>query len=191
MNAAWQRPGRDRPLRVGDVVPMERRYEPLGEDIPPVWLALLVPPRKDFAAVDFLKRKGLMAFAPSYMRKRHRRGVKIEMRLPVVSGLVYARFTRAPHWDALRSRRIVWGALSHGGVPVALRSDQVRRITGMAEAMAERMLTKPGDLVRLAHGPLAGYLVEVTSVRGSDAICNALGIKVVVPIEDVADAKGT
>ena len=189
MNAAWQRPGPDRPLRVGDVVPMDRRYEPLGEDIPPVWLALLVPPRKDFAAVDFLKRKGLMAFAPSVTRVRYRRGVRNELRLPAVPGLVVAKFTRAPQWEALRSRRIVNGVLSQGGVPVALDPDQVRRIDGLSAALAERLRCKPGDLVRLARGPLAGYLVEVTAVRGSKAICTALGINVVLPIDEVEDAK--
>lgn len=180
-------------LAIGDVVPCDPRLVPLGAAIPPVWLALTVPPRKDFAAVEFLKARGLQAFAPSVTRVRHRRGVRSEVVSPVVPGMVFARFDRAPHWAALRARRIVSGVLSLGGVPVVLRTAELMRVRGLPEAMAAMVsraaTVTVGERIRLAEGPLAGYLVEVVAVRGAQALCEAMGVKLTVPVADLTDAR--
>lgn len=176
-------------LKIGDVVPREPRLDPLGEPIHPIWLALTVPPRKDFASVEFLQRKGVRAFAPSHVKVRYRRGVRYEMELPVVRGIVYAKFRYAPQWDVLRFRGIITGVLARGGVPIVLRSSELMRLRGLPEAMramvARAQTVSVGDAYRLGRGPLAGYMVEVTEVRGGQALCEAMGVKVVVDVCDL------
>lgn len=156
---------------IGQVLPLDGgRGITAGPEQDPAWFALVVPPMKEAATRDMLKRKGVHAFFPERDRKYHIRGRRFVRKLPIVTGIVYARFTRAPQWDVLRYRRLIQGVFSSDGAPIEIPSEIIREVQGLAadlerleRAKAEMAKLRVGDRARVVRGPLEGYLVEVTA----------------------------
>ena len=173
---------------IGQVLPLDgARGITSGPELPPAWYALVVPPMKEAATRDMLRRrKDIYAFFPERRKRYHRQGRRYSRMLPIVAGIVYAKFTRAPQWDVLKHRRLIHGVFSNNGIPIQIPAAMIRRIQGLPEdleelerARAEMAKLNPGDRARVVRGPLEGYLVEVkASKQGRVWFETLTGIKI-------------
>lgn len=157
-----------------------------GPEIAPVWHALIVKSGKERAVRDYLRLRDVFAFFPSEERARRQRGVMIVRECPMVSGQVYARFTQAPQWDVMKQqRRLILGVYANGEIPMSIPTQIIRHLQGMtveAEALraaqAEMLRIREGDRATINAGPLAGFAVDVESIRGGVAWFTTLaGVK--------------
>ena len=163
---------------IGQVV----RHEPprgivAGPETAPVWHALIVPPQKELAVRKYLRARDIYAFFPSETKVRHDRGKRIERERPIVARHVYAQFRQAPQWDVMKRReRLITGVYCNGAIPVVIPSEVIRHLQGLTveaqrlkEARAEMLRVRAGDRATIAEGPLAGFMVDVTEVKGGVA----------------------
>jgi transcriptional antiterminator NusG len=178
---AWHPVARDMgarmnaPYIVGMVLPYIKPRGILGAALAfPVWHALHVPPQREAIARNILQAAGLRACYPEETRHRWRGKERSETLHPMVSRLVYAKLTHAPHWDVLKDRRIITGVVSHDDRPIALTPDTIRSVMGLpttaeriAAAQAEAQRIRPGDRALLKAGPFAGLVVDVLTVNAA------------------------
>ena len=180
---------------IGDRVLLEA--EPItGAAIVPLWFALRVPMRKDFAAVEFLRKKGMRALAPEKEVKRRRNGKVWDVKLPSLPGIIYARFEHRPHWHVMRARRLITGVISANGQPIVITEAQIAAVKGLGRALEaleeEKHTIAPGDRVSITKGLFEGHhMVEVTEVRGGMAWMDSLGMgRIGVKLGDVKKEEG-
>lgn len=171
---------------IGQKTPLEGRYNITGGKLDsPVWYAMLVPPQKEHAARNMLRAKGIHAVYPENEVSYSVRGRKVSRKLPVVTRIVYAKFTHAPQWHALKARRLITGVFSWGDRPIPIPSDVIRAIMGLPteaerleEARREMLRVKDGDRARLIGGPLDGLVVNISEVKEGRAWFDTLtGVK--------------
>lgn len=170
----------------------ERRHPKITSDIidAHVWYALQVAPRKEFAAMDILKDRGLMTYVPvtKVWRFRNRyaraRGDKKLVSYPQLPGYVLVGFRRdqlaehlVPKWLRLFEIPIVRGAVGIDGSPcevarASLKAFAQRYPNGLQRPRHERYQRTHaefavGDRVRICEGPFEGHTVPVVSIAGS------------------------
>lgn len=158
---------------IGQRLPLEAPMQIMtGPEIIPVWYALVVPPQKERAAVEYLRRRDVFAFYPKQEKVRHQRGKRITREIPIISRIIYARFGQRPQFHALKARRLISGVMARGDQPIEIPSDQIRAIQGLSvelerlkAARAAMMQVRVGDRVKIEDGPLAGFLVDVRAIR--------------------------
>lgn len=164
--------------QLGQVLPWGRPRDIVaGPEIRPTWFGMTVPPQKERAVREFLRRKGIYAFYPSEERKRFIRGKKHITEVPFVSGCVYAQFTQSPQWDVLKfKRRLITGVYARQGQPITIPRDIIRHMQGLTveaeklrKARLEMLRVRPGDKAKIVSGPLEGFLVDVDSVANGQA----------------------
>ena len=158
-------------LNIGDAVELPPQRGIIGQAITPVWHVLEVAPQKERAARERLKAVDQFAFFPSEEKVWFVRGKRFEREQPMITRMVYARFTCAPQWDILKERRIITGVFSINGIPIVIPPDIIRRVQGLptdaerlAAAKAELLRIREGDRAELTDGPFAGHVVDVFSV---------------------------
>ena len=146
----------------------------------PRWFALVTPPQRERAARSYLKAAGIDAFYPSEEVRTMRRGKRYTRERPIVGGYVFARFTLSPQWDVIRARPFFSGVVAVGLEPYSVPVDTIRRLRGLAadvqreareraeaiEAARLEMMPRAGERAHIIEGPLAGFLVDVTSIKG-------------------------
>jgi len=160
-------------LRVGDVLPVEGRWRLTGDPLDtPEWYALRVMGGKEAKAKAKMEWADVEIAYPVETKTRTVRGKRVEAQKAIIPGLIYARFCHAPQWHALRERRIITGVVCSGQVPIILPSDIVRRVMGLpteaerlAAAKVELLRVREGDKARILTGPLAGFVVDVRSIK--------------------------
>lgn len=187
-------------LRVGDAIPLDRHRGlvagPLMAEA--VWYALVVPPMREAAARAALRAAGVYAFLPEREKSWRVRGRTVRRKFPIVSGIVYARFDRAPQWDVLRDRRLITGFIASGDMPVAIPRELIRRIQGLAAdiealeaAKREMVRIREGDTAEITEGPFAGMAVSITrTAQGRAWFETATGIKGEVPTQRLRRVDG-
>ena len=174
-----------RDVRVGDQVRLDpsRGMEAAPTLSKATWFALLTPPQKERAARAYLRAHDITAFYPSEERKSTVRGKMKSREAPIVPGYVYAKFYRTPQWDVIRTRPFFTGVVSLGIRPFPIPRAIVRRLQGLTveaeelarakretwEAVKRALAPKEGDRATIEEGPLTGFLVDVTSIRGGMA----------------------
>lgn len=164
--------------QIGRQVPLDYARTIIGDKMSkPIWYALQVPPQREHIAREALKAKGVHACYPERETTwRMKTGKRMSRKYPVVSQIVYAKFTHAPQWDVLKHRRIITGVFSWGQTPIAIPGDTIRVIMGLpteAErieaAQRELMRVREGDKATLKDGPFAGHTVDVRTIKGGIA----------------------
>lgn len=178
-------------LQVGDTVQPDRSHRMQGDEMlrasngmPVVfWFALQTPPQKERAARYHLRRHGQDAFYPSEMRQWKVRGQWREREAPIVPGYVYARFTHQPQWHVIKALPFFSGVIAIGVHPFPIPRAIVRRLRGMTveaeelarakaevrSAMAAAYAPAEGEPATITSGPLAGFCVDIRSIRGGVA----------------------
>ena len=157
--------------RIGQEIPPSGARDIIGRAMPPAWYALTVRAGRESIARATLAAKGVHACYPSREASWRVRGRTMRRQYPVITGVVYAKFTAEPQWDVLKYRRIVTGVYGHDGWPIAIPGDVIRIVMGLptvAEeleaARMEMLRVRPGDRATIMAGPLAGMVVDVSRV---------------------------
>jgi transcription antitermination factor NusG len=155
-------------------------------EIAPVWHCLLVAPQKEMATREHLRANGVYAFYPSREKRYTRQGKTIRIERPEVTGYVFAQFRQRPMWHVMKEkRRLITGVLGVNGVPVEINRDVIRHLQGLTleaakleEARREMFRVRPGDKATFAEGPLKGFVVDITEIKGGEAaVAGLFGFK--------------
>ena len=149
-----------------------------GPEIPPVWHCLIVPPQKERAAREFLRKRDIFAFFPSEETTRTVAGKRHIIEKPMITQHVYAQFRQQPQWDVLkRVHRLITGVYCMSGIPIAIPRDVIRHLQGMTveverlrAAQEELMRVRAGDVAEIVTGPLAGFSVNVVGIVDGEAM---------------------
>ncbi len=180
-------------LRPGDPWPFTSSRGLVGSPCPPVWHALITAPQQESRAKKLLTSAGTEVVYPTETRARQINGKLHKTTRPMISRIVYAKFTYEPQWDTLRERRVIQGVFSRQTTPIALSGDDVARVMGLpteAERLeAERIEAerpRAGEKAEIITGPLQGFFVDVDRVEfGRVWFETATGIKGEVPENQV------
>lgn len=144
------------------------------------WYALLVPPQKEFAAQDILKRLGIVSFCPfeSLWRQKSRYTKEKELRhFPVMPRYVFAGFSDQPSWYDLFQLPIISSVVGlHGKpAPVLGMPEFIRRFrNGLRRPDHEKHMRThreyaAGDLAVIVGSAMAGRVVHVTGIENGHA----------------------
>lgn len=144
------------------------------------WYALTVPPQKEFAAQEIMRRRGFTTFCPfeSLWRRKSRFTKEKELRhYPLMPRYLFVGFDGMPSWyDVFRVPLIV-SVVGLEGKPAKL-ANMYRFISnfrnGLRRPDAERHMQthreyKIGDTALVVEGPLAERLVKVEEITGGHA----------------------
>jgi len=155
----------------GRIYPLDNTRGIVGAPLPdPAWYALLTRPGKEQAARAALRARGVQCIYPRKWRRWNVKGRLYKRRTATVTQIVYAKFSKAPHWDVLKLRGIITGVISRGNVPIVLAPGVIRDVMGLpaaedrlARAAADLARLHPGDKARLQGGLFEGHIVDVTA----------------------------
>jgi transcription antitermination factor NusG len=162
-------------LRIGDpVAPANIAPVQLGRDVPS-WYCLIVRPQQEPRTAAWLALRGVASWRPTEERRVWRGGRKrvARMEYPIVPRYLFARFVGMPLWHEVRACPWITGAVGREGWPAPISDAAMGEMRGIsdrlaairaAEARAARI--EPGDRVVIETGPLAGFVVDVASIRG-------------------------
>lgn len=129
------------------------------------WYALTVKHQHEVAARSALEFRGFEALAPTYRTRRRWSDRVKEIDLPLFAGYLFCRFAfteRMMVTDTPGVARVV----EFGGAPVEVSEVEIASIRAVMDSklpVRPWPYLKPGDRVRMAHGPLRG--VEGTLLR--------------------------
>ncbi len=160
-------------LKIGDVLPIEGICRITGEPLPePQWFALRVMGGKEAKATARLVRADIEVAYPTETTITYRHGKKSKVTKAMVPGLIYAKFRHAPLWHNIKERGIVTGVVCRDNIPIILPPGIIRNILHMPQeadrltaAKLELVRIREGDRARILSGPLAGFVVDVRSIR--------------------------
>lgn len=144
------------------------------------WYALLVPPQKEFAAQDVLKRLGIVSFCPFESLWRHKNKYSKEKELrhfPIMPRYVFAGFSDAPPWYSLFQLPIIASVVGLSGNPATIHGmpDLIRRFrNGLKRPDHEKHMRThreyaAGDLAVIVDSAMSGRVVHVTSIENGHA----------------------
>ncbi|MBL0374020.1 hypothetical protein JJB09_18525 [Rhizobium sp. KVB221] len=144
------------------------------------WYALVVPPQKEFAAQEILKRRGVVTFCPfeSLWRKKSRyTKEKVLRHFPVMPRYVFAGFAGDPSWFHVFQTPLILSVVGVQGEPAPIEG-MGRLVSlfrnGLRRPDAERHMRTHreygvGDAAVVVDGPLADRIVRVEEISGGHA----------------------
>jgi transcription antitermination factor NusG len=143
----------------------------------PRWYALSVKHQHERSAGMALGSKGFEALAPTYRARRQWSDRAKNLDLPLFSGYVFCRFDfaqRIPVLDTPGVARIV--GFGNGPAPVADEEiAAIQRVVASGLAVRPWPHLKPGDRVRVEHGPLRG--VEGILLKEKESLRLIVGVE--------------
>lgn len=148
----------------------------------PAWYGLVVAPQQEAKTKHKLENAGAEVMYPTVERIRHISGKKHVTVLPMISRIIYARFSFDPQWHVMRERRIIAGVFCIGNTPLQLSPDDVATVMNLpteAERIeAERIEAerpRVGGKAEIIDGPFSGFFVDVTRVEAGRVWYELLG----------------
>ena len=147
------------------------------------WYALKVPPQKEFAAREILRKRGLTTFIPVEKKWRRRNKYtkeKVLIQYPIFPRYVFTGFPKAAaNWFDVFKIHLIQGVVGINGEPRKLDEAGMARMLfkfedGLARPKEEKWMPtnhefKVGDVVEVMDGPFEGQKVPVVDIVGSDA----------------------
>jgi transcription antitermination factor NusG len=133
------------------------------------WYAVQVRPRFEKVVAKHLQHKGYEEYLPLYRSRRRWSDRMKEVELPLFSGYIFCRFDIQNRLPIL----IVPGVLSIVGVgkiPIAVSNDEISSIRQVVQSGLEYepwTFMKPGQIVSVERGPLAGLEGTVIEVKSN------------------------
>lgn len=160
-------------LKIGDAWPFRSVRGLTGRPMRnPAWFALIVPPQREAKAKHRLEGGGIEVTYPTVEKTRHIRGRAQKYVHPMISQIIYAKFSYVPNWDVLRDRKIISGVFSLSGEPLKLSEDDIAAVLGLPTEAdrieAERVgaeTPRAGERAEIIAGPFEGFFVDVREVR--------------------------
>lgn len=154
------------------------RVAPLVEKLD--WYALTVPPQKEFAAQEIMRRRGFTTFCPfeSLWRKKSRYTKEKELRhFPVMPRYLFVGFDHEPSWYEIFRIPLIVSVVGLEGEPARL-TNMARFVSnfrnGLRRPEAEKHMQthreyKIGDTALIMRGPLVDRLVKVEEITDGHA----------------------
>ncbi|NDR56616.1 transcription termination/antitermination protein NusG [Aliiruegeria sabulilitoris] len=129
------------------------------------WYLAQVKPNSWKIALRHLEHQGFVTFCPEDQETRRRNGAFTTELRPVFPGYLFVAIDgEKGAWRAVNSTRGVTRLVSFGLKPASVPRALIvslRQRYGRAEHSAMPEGLSPGDRVRLATGPFAGFLAEI------------------------------
>lgn len=141
---------------------------PQAQGEPPAWYALHTKSRHEARVGSRLAQLGLEVFLPWEQVPSRRRDRRRLIQVPLLPGYLFVRSALEPwmHLSLLRTPGVV-RLLSQQGRPVPVpphEIDSLRRLCQLSQALRHAPF-RPGQLVRVVSGPLAGVVGSIERVR--------------------------
>lgn len=164
------------------------------------WYMVQTAPQREWIGQAIVAEHGHPVFLPTrdvWRRRNRAERHKRRVQFALIPRCLFLAFTPgAEDWLRLYNADAITGVVSVQGKPRALPPAQLQdflhRIGGVSAPDHQRYMRSRaefavGDTVRVVDGPLAGQLVEVTSIRGAsaEALADLFGDK--VPIKAMLD----
>jgi transcription antitermination factor NusG len=141
------------------------------------WFAVSVKHQHERRTQSALAAKSVPTLLPLY-RTRARWSDRVkETELPLFAGYLFCRFTRAERTSILATPG-VRSIVGFGGVPAPIESAEIEALETMLASnlpVSPWPYLKPGDRVRVEHGPLRG--LEGALIREKDSFRLVIGIQ--------------
>ncbi len=147
------------------------------------WYVAYTRSCQDRNVADALTRAGYECYfaVQTVLHKWSDRVKKIQK--PVIPRVVFVRCTEEQRRDSLKAFPYIVKYLSKGEgayAPAIVPDDQIALFRSMVEGGSEVKITpssvKPGDMVRIKSGPLAGKEAEICEIDGNTCIMARLAI---------------
>lgn len=138
------------------------------------WHAIYVHSRAEKKVHSELVRKGIESFLPLQRQLRQWSDRKKWVEMPLISGYVFVRITRA-EYDAVLQIDNVMQYVRFEGKAAIIRDQDIellKRMLGQSEAEVEITMEElqPGMLVEIIAGPMMGLKGELVSYRGNNKV---------------------
>lgn len=123
------------------------------------WYVVRCKAQEERRAVEHLCNQRFEAFLPTCRLQRRVGSVRREVTVPLFPGYAFVELSSTQHdWSVIRSTRGAVGLVRFGAVTPRVPQavvQHLREVDGLELQPASARL-KPGDLVRVVDGPLAG-----------------------------------
>ena len=138
------------------------------------WHAIYVHSRAEKKVHSELVLKGIESFLPLQRQLRQWSDRKKWVEMPLISGYVFVRITRA-EYDAVLQIDNVMQYVRFEGKAAIIRDQDIellKRMLGQSEAEVEITMEElqPGMLVEIIAGPMMGLKGELVSYRGNNKV---------------------
>lgn len=143
----------------------------------PRWYALSVKHQHERRAAMALGSKGFEALAPTYRARRQWSDRAKNLELPLFSGYLFCRFDFAQRISVLDTPGVA-RIVGFGNGPAPVADEEIAAVRGVvASGLAVRPWPhlKPGDRVRIEHGPLRG--VQGILLKEKDSLRLVVGVE--------------
>ena len=138
------------------------------------WYVARTLPHKERTASERMRAQGFRTFLPLQDRTiRHARRI-LTVRRPIFPRYLFVRFDPgATQWRSINGTIGVDRLIMRGTMPEAVRDGVVETLLASADEEDRLQFTetlKPGDTVRLLHGPFADQLGQLQHLGASDRV---------------------
>lgn len=123
------------------------------------WYVVQTKPRQESLALSNLERQGYVAYCPQIRQMRRQRGKWRDTIEPLFPRYLFVELTEGEdNFSPLRSTIGVSSLLRFGDTPAHVSQQTIEVIRQQEKELLvnEGSLCKPGDIVRVLEGPLAG-----------------------------------
>lgn len=126
------------------------------------WYLIYSKPRQEGVALENLKRQGYDAYLPLIRTRRRRQGQYVSLVEPMFPRYLFIRLSdQTDNWGPIRSTLGVSALVRFGDLPAQVPDRLIGALKSREDASGIQQLAvpdfKPGDRVRIAEGPMAGY----------------------------------
>ena len=137
------------------------------------WLVARTEPQRERTARRFLELAGFSVYVP-YIRERHAKGGRrVERFRPLFPSYAFVALQNGRWWDA-RWCVGVAAVIMSGDAPAQLGDDIIDGIRGRERdgliELPKRPGFKPGDQVRILHGPFTDHLAIFADMRPRERV---------------------
>lgn len=134
----------------------------------PQWYAFVTRPRHEKKVYEQLQKAGITSFLPLQKKLSQWKDRRKWIETPLFSCYIFSKIPFIYRYDVLKVPSVV-RIVSFNKTPTPVREQEIRAIETLIETRTEMNIFDgflPGDSVRIANGPLAGYEGILVDYRG-------------------------
>ena len=126
------------------------------------WYLVYSKPRQEGVAVENLKRQGYDTYLPLIRNRRRRQGQYVVLVEPMFPRYLFIRLSdQTDNWGPIRSTLGVSSLVRFGELPARVPDGLIDTLQSREDEGGVQQLEtpdfRPGERVRIAEGPMAGY----------------------------------
>jgi transcriptional antiterminator RfaH len=126
------------------------------------WYLVYSKPRQEGVAAENLSRQGYENYLPLIRTRRRRQGQYVTLIEPMFPRYLFIHLSdQTDNWGPIRSTLGVSSLIRFGDIPAQVPDGLIAALRGREDETGVQQFElpdfKPGDRVRIAEGPMAGY----------------------------------